>query len=97
MVFTSKIEVAGISEDNAQCSMKICQKNGLEAKLIKSNCTVKFLGHFCFVCFNSFYTETIPESTTTFVSSDEPDAIFVNTHAASNCMEGLSRNNKTVL
>ena len=26
----------------------------------------------------------LPESTTTLVSSDEPDAIFVNTQAASN-------------
>ena len=32
-----------------------------------------------------------PASTTTFVSSDEPDATLVNTQAASNCNEGLVR------
>ena len=33
--------------------------------------------------------DVLPESTTTLVSSDEPDAIFVNTQAASNWIEGL--------
>ena len=43
-----------------------------------------------FLILLKLYT-TSPASTTTLVSSDEPDAIFVNTQAASNCNDGLER------